>query len=84
MSININGLENYNKSKNKRICIGTFDGFHKGHQKLTEKSNFLVTFDPHPKNILTKNLVCAFQLPLSFCVCIKGFLSTDNAFKNWL
>ena len=57
MSININGLKNYNKSKNKRICIGTFDGFHKGHQKLTEKSDFLVTFDPHPKNILTNNMI---------------------------
>lgn len=57
MSIIINGLDFYNKSKRKNICIGTFDGFHKGHQKLTEKSDFLVTFDPHPKNILTKNMI---------------------------
>ena len=54
MSININGLKNYNKSKNKSICIGTFDGFHKGHQKLTEKSGFLVTFDPHPKKYINQ------------------------------
>jgi len=57
MSIIIEGLEHYKKSINKSICIGTFDGFHKGHQTLTKNAEFLLTFNPHPKNILTNKLV---------------------------
>tara|TARA_Y100001935_G_scaffold252168_2_gene255507 strand:+ start:13855 stop:14724 length:870 start_codon:yes stop_codon:yes gene_type:complete len=46
------GLDAFKKSNAKSICLGTFDGFHKGHQKLAENADFMLTFDPHPKNIL--------------------------------
>lgn len=48
------GLENYKRKNGSTICLGTFDGFHRGHQKLVETSEFLVTFDPHPKNVLSE------------------------------
>ena len=56
------GLETFKKSKAKSICLGTFDGFHKGHQKLAEKADFMMTFDPHPKNVLMpKRVLCGYD-----------------------
>ena len=51
--MHITGLDHYQNQTGKRICLGTFDGFHIGHQQLAASSDFLVTFDPHPKTILT-------------------------------
>ena len=51
--MNIKGLENYIEKKASKICLGTFDGLHNGHKKLTETAEFMVTFDPHPKEVLT-------------------------------
>ena len=47
--INIIGLKQYKKDNAHQICIGSFDGFHKGHQALKSQSQYLVTFYPHPK-----------------------------------
>jgi riboflavin kinase/FMN adenylyltransferase len=48
--------------KNAVITIGSFDGFHAGHKKLTDRINRLasetggesivITFDPHPRSII--------------------------------
>ncbi len=48
------GLDKYKEKQASTLCLGTFDGFHRGHQKLVETSEFLVTFDPHPKNVLSE------------------------------
>lgn len=50
------------KFKNAVITIGSFDGMHRGHQKLIKRINHLakevdgesviITFDPHPRSII--------------------------------
>jgi riboflavin kinase/FMN adenylyltransferase len=36
----------------RHVAIGTFDGVHLGHQAVIEESDTVLTFDPHPLEIL--------------------------------
>ncbi len=36
----------------RRVAIGTFDGLHKGHQAVIEGADTVLTFDPHPLEVL--------------------------------
>ena len=57
-------LASIKKDKNTVLTIGTFDGIHLGHRNIIEKvkknakvygaRNFVVTFNPHPRKILSK------------------------------
>jgi riboflavin kinase / FMN adenylyltransferase len=39
-------------SRPRRVAIGTFDGVHKGHQAVIEGADTVLTFDPHPLQVL--------------------------------
>lgn len=66
MSIKIfRKLSDVTFDKNSVLTLGTFDGIHLGHQQIisavVEKSkqynmrNFVLTFDPHPRKVLSKD-----------------------------
>jgi riboflavin kinase/FMN adenylyltransferase len=59
-----NDLFSIKKDENTVLTIGTFDGIHLGHREITKRvkkkaaelraRSFLVTFNPHPKNVLAQ------------------------------
>jgi riboflavin kinase/FMN adenylyltransferase len=38
--------------RTRRVAIGTFDGVHRGHRAVIEGADTVLTFDPHPLEIL--------------------------------
>jgi riboflavin kinase/FMN adenylyltransferase len=36
----------------RRVAIGTFDGVHRGHQAVIEGADTVLTFDPHPLEVI--------------------------------
>jgi riboflavin kinase / FMN adenylyltransferase len=40
------------KPRPRRVAIGTFDGVHLGHQAVIDGADTVLTFDPHPLEIL--------------------------------
>ena len=57
-------ISEIHKDENTFLTLGTFDGIHLGHQKIIDNlirktrsaggRNFLITFDPHPRNVISK------------------------------
>ncbi|RJP62230.1 MAG: bifunctional riboflavin kinase/FAD synthetase [Ignavibacteriales bacterium] len=60
-----NNIEQISKDVNTVLTIGTFDGFHIGHQEIIRsvvetagKQNsrsFVITFEPHPRSVVSKD-----------------------------
>ena len=38
--------------RDRQVAIGTFDGVHRGHQAVIEGADTVLTFDPHPLEVL--------------------------------
>lgn len=51
MSIEVTSLPDA-EPRPRRVAIGTFDGVHRGHQAVIEGADTVLTFDPHPLEIL--------------------------------
>ena len=51
MSIEVTSLPDA-EPRPRKVAIGTFDGVHKGHQAVIEGADTVLTFDPHPLEVL--------------------------------
>jgi riboflavin kinase/FMN adenylyltransferase len=51
MSIQVTSLPDA-KPRSRRVAIGTFDGVHIGHQAVIEGADTVLTFEPHPLEVL--------------------------------
>ena len=64
----IDKISTYNRSV---LTIGSFDGLHQGHQEIVNRTvhmakgkqvpSIVVTFDPHPRHILSAHKNTNFQ-----------------------
>ncbi len=51
MSIQVTFLPDA-EPRSRHVAIGTFDGVHKGHQAVIDDADTVLTFDPHPLEVL--------------------------------
>lgn len=51
MSIRVTSLPDA-EPRPRHVAIGTFDGVHRGHQAVIDDADTVLTFDPHPLQIL--------------------------------
>jgi riboflavin kinase/FMN adenylyltransferase len=51
MSINVTSLPDA-EPRPRHVAIGTFDGIHLGHQAVIDDADTVLTFDPHPLEVL--------------------------------
>ena len=77
-------LDEIEYNKNTIVTLGTFDGIHLGHKEIIEtvvkkasdsdSRNFLITFDPHPRKIVSNDnrikLLCTLDEKLEI---VKSF-----------
>jgi len=53
------------ESRPRHVAIGTFDGVHRGHQAVIEGADTVLTFDPHPLEILHPAAMPKLIMPFS-------------------
>jgi len=51
MNIQVTSLPDAEK-RPRHVAIGTFDGVHRGHQEVIDGADAVLTFDPHPLEVL--------------------------------
>ncbi len=65
MSMKVTSLPDV-EPRPRRVAIGTFDGVHLGHQAVIEGADTVLTFDPHPLEVLhpvaTPKLIMPFNV----------------------
>ena len=65
MSIKVTPLEDA-ESRERHVAIGTFDGVHLGHQAVIDDADTVLTFEPHPLQVIhpevTPKLIMPFPI----------------------
>ncbi|HEX6781446.1 MAG TPA: bifunctional riboflavin kinase/FAD synthetase [Solirubrobacterales bacterium] len=65
MSIEVTSLPDA-EPRPRKVAIGTFDGVHLGHQAVIDDADTVLTFDPHPLEVLhpaaTPKLIMPFEV----------------------
>jgi riboflavin kinase/FMN adenylyltransferase len=51
MSIKVTKLPDA-EPRDRRVAIGVFDGVHRGHQRVIDDADTVLTFDPHPLSVI--------------------------------
>jgi riboflavin kinase/FMN adenylyltransferase len=82
-----NNVLEIKKDRNTILTLGTFDGIHLGHKKIIEAvvnkasikggRSFLITFDPHPRNVLAVDSIKLLTSPAEKLE-ILGSLDIDD------
>lgn len=53
------------ESRPRHVAIGTFDGVHLGHQAVIEGADTVLTFDPHPLEVIHPSATPKLIMPFS-------------------
>ena len=64
MSIEVTSLPDA-EPRPRHVAIGTFDGVHLGHQAVIDDADTVLTFDPHPLEILHPAALPKLIMPFS-------------------
>ncbi len=64
MSIRVTSLPDAGP-RPRHVAIGTFDGVHRGHQAVIEGADTVLTFDPHPLEVLHPAALPKLIMPFS-------------------
>jgi riboflavin kinase / FMN adenylyltransferase len=64
MSIRVTSLPEA-EPRSRHVAIGTFDGVHRGHQAVIEGADTVLTFDPHPLEVLHPAALPKLIMPFS-------------------
>ena len=64
MSIEVTSLPDA-QPRPRRVAIGTFDGVHLGHQAVIDDADTVLTFDPHPLEVLHPAALPKLIMPFS-------------------
>ncbi len=64
MNIEVTSLPDAEK-RPRHVAIGTFDGVHRGHQEVIDGADTVLTFDPHPLEILHPAALPKLIMPFS-------------------
>jgi riboflavin kinase/FMN adenylyltransferase len=55
--VTLAGLDQYKTAGYSTICLGIFDGMHRGHREVMAGADAVVTCDPHPQTVLQQTPV---------------------------
>ena len=64
MSLQVTSLPDA-EPRPRRVAIGTFDGVHLGHQAVIDDADTVLTFDPHPLEVLHPAALPKLIMPFS-------------------